>query len=531
MSNSNPKSFYNQPDYSAGSSGYSTPPPQVVHKPDEVTSADLMPPPPYSPGQTSRNSEGGGGGSGYGSVRNSIEQQQHGLLAPASPRNVNQTDSPPPPPLAPKRNWNPHSDYQPLPTSQSYDAEAGAPAASSSLFARRRAYQDPGCCRNWCKYIMAALLLWLVIYMYSDKLPFSAPHHGGSRQRCNSNSVQWKDMPDTIDFEDNVELVIEGRVSNGLLTVIPLEDRHGGTILSDIKVYPPSLQQDMSFDVQHYDNNGDTTKLTIHMPQQFDDENEDCINVNMEIRLPYAANRLLINVKNMDVDVQPFVKDVDDVEIKTRNARIHFEHWSGESLKLSTKNGEIKAGRLTSGGSVYLENANALVHLAQDITAKKLISVQNANGAVEAMGSLRADDTVKIETSNAYVKLSQLFADHVTVSNANGDTQVDYIEAKSQVLAKSANGPMSLSVGATKNNQVKVINSNARIDLHMTKEFEGSFVMSTSHGRVNIENDDDSIDYQDNSDFLKRGTRRGGGKGDLVVQTSNDDVYVAFDIK
>lgn len=308
--------------------------------------------------------------------------------------------------------------------------------------------------------------------MYSDKLKFSAPPYGDGHQKCNSNSVQWKDMPSMIDFNDNVELVIEGRVSNGLVTVIPLEDRHEGTILSDIKVYPPSLQKEMSFDVQRYDNNGDTTKLTIHMPQQFDYENEDCINVNMEIRLPYAANRLFVNVKNIDVDVQPFIKEVDDVEIKTRNARIHFEHWSGESLKLSTNNGEIKTGRLTSGGSVYLANANALVHLAEDINAKKLISVQNSNGAVEAMGSLRADDTVKVETSNAYVKLSQLFADSVTVSNANGDTQADYIEAKNQVLAKSSNGPMSLSVGGTKNNQVKVINSNARIDLRMVNQLE-----------------------------------------------------------
>lgn len=54
--------------------------------------------------------------------------------------------------------------------------------------------------------------------------------------------------------------------------------------------------------------------------------------------------------------------------------------------------------------------------------------------------------------------------------------------------------------------------------------------MSTSHGQVNIQNDE-YIDYQDNSDVLKRGTRKNRGKGDLVVQTSNDDVYVAFDIK
>ncbi|KAK4509226.1 serine/threonine protein kinase, AGC [Mucor velutinosus] len=519
MSSSNPKSLYNQPDYNAGSSKQ-----QAARKPDEITSAGLIPPPPYSAGQSSRNSEEGDS-SVYGSVRSSIEQQQHGLLAPASPRNASQTDVPPPAPTS-KRNWNPHSDYQPLPTLQSYDAEAGA-AAPSSWFARRRAYQDPGCCRKWCKYIIAALLLWLVIYMYSGKLTFSAPHHG---ERCNRDSVQWKDMPDTIDFEDNVELVIEGRVSNGLVTVIPLGDRHGGTILTDVKVYPPSLQKYMSFDVQQYDNNGDTTKLTIHMPQQFEDENEDCINVNMEIRLPYGANRLSVNVKNMDVDVQPFVKDVANVEIKTRNGRINFERWSGESLRLSTTNGEIKAGRLISDGSVYLENDNALVQLTEDINAKKVISIQNANGAVEAMGSLRADDTIKIETSNTYIKLSQLFADHVTVSNANGYTDVDYIEAKSQVLAKSSNGPMSLSVGATKNNQVKVINSNARIDLHMTEEFEGSFVMTASDGFVNIENDD-SIDYQDKSDHLKRGTRRSGGKGHLIVETSNDDINVAFDIK
>jgi len=54
--------------------------------------------------------------------------------------------------------------------------------------------------------------------------------------------------------------------------------------------------------------------------------------------------------------------------------------------------------------------------------------------------------------------------------------------------------------------------------------------MTASDGFVNIENDD-SIDYQDKSDHLKRGTRRSGGKGHLIVETSNDDINVAFDIK
>lgn len=356
------------------------------------------------------------------------------------------------------------SDYQQLPPTA---PSLGQEAASPSLCARRRAFQESGCCRKWCKYIIAAILLWLVIYMYSGKLFSTPPPYGDGNYGCNSNTVSWNDIPNTIEFDDNVELVINGRVSNGLVTIIPLEDRHGGSILSDIQVYPPSLQDKMTFDVQHNYNGGDSTKLTLQMPQEFDNENEDCVSVNIDIRLPYAANRLFVNVKNIDVRVQPFVKNVDTVDIKTSNGRIDFGPWSGESLKLSTGNGELKVGRLTAGGSVYLENANALIQLAENVDAKRMISVKNSNGVVEAFGSLRADDSVDIETSNSYVKLSQVFSDSVSVSNANNEIQVDYIEAKNQVLAKSSNGPVTISVGATKNNQVKVINSNAHVNLHM----------------------------------------------------------------
>jgi hypothetical protein len=356
------------------------------------------------------------------------------------------------------------SDYQQLPpTSQSLNQEAVSP----SLYERRQAFQNSGCCRKSCKYIIAAILIWLVIYIYSGKLFSTPPSYGDGHYGCNSNAVTWNDIPNTIEFDDNVELVINGRVSNGLVTIIPLEDRHGGSILSDIQVHPPSLQDKMTFDVQHNYDGGDSTKLTLQMPQNF--ENEDCISVNIEIRLPYAANRLFVNVKNIDVKVQPFVKDVDDVDVKTSNGRIDFGSWSGESLKLSTHNGELKVGRLTASGSVYLENANALVQLAENVDAKRMISVKNSNGAVEAFGSLRADNSVDIETSNAYIKLFQVFSDSVSVSNANNEIQVDYIEAKNQVLAKSSNGPVTISVGATKNNQVRVINSNAHVNLHMVR--------------------------------------------------------------
>ena len=54
--------------------------------------------------------------------------------------------------------------------------------------------------------------------------------------------------------------------------------------------------------------------------------------------------------------------------------------------------------------------------------------------------------------------------------------------------------------------------------------------MSTSHGDITIENEQD-IHYQDDLEYLKRGYRGGRGKGDLVVETNNADVHVAFDMK
>lgn len=366
------------------------------------------------------------------------------------------------------------SDYQQLPTSQPFVQEAGSAPSSSFVLGTRQAYQDQGCCKKWCKYMIAIFLLWLVIYMYSSKISFSPPPYDNGRYGCNNGCVQWQDLPSTIEFNDNIELVIEGRVSNGLVTVVPLEDRHGGSILSDIQVYPPSLQEKIKFEIQEngssYNNRGESTKLYIQMPPQFENEDQDCISIKMEIRLPYAASQLLVNVKNLDIDVQPFVKDVDTVDIKTSNGMIHFGQWSGESIKLSTQNSEIKVDRLTSGGSVYLENTNAPVYLTENVDAKRIISVQNSNGAIEALGPLSAEDSVNVETSNGFVKLSQVSANSVSLTNANHEIQVDYIRAKARVLAKSSNGPIMLSIGETKNNQVNVGTSNGDINLYMVNK-------------------------------------------------------------
>jgi hypothetical protein len=53
--------------------------------------------------------------------------------------------------------------------------------------------------------------------------------------------------------------------------------------------------------------------------------------------------------------------------------------------------------------------------------------------------------------------------------------------------------------------------------------------MSTSSARVDVDYDEE-IEYLEDQDYLKRGTRKGSGnKGDLTIQNSNGYIHVGFD--
>lgn len=265
-----------------------------------------------------------------------------------------------------------------------------------------------------------------------------------------------------IDFERNIEIVLEGQVSSGRVVLTPLEDRHGGTILSEVQFTPSYLGEQMTYDVKQ---NGDTTTLLLTMPSNI--SGDDCINLNMEIRLPYSADIVLLSMRNVDVLVHPFVKTVDSVEIKTSNGNIELDSWSGESLKLSTSNANLKVGSLMSGASIYMENSNGAVYMSGNVEAKKAVEVRNSNGLIEALGIITADDSIKIQTSNEIVRLESLFADNVFIENSNSPVQVERVESKVQVTVKSSNAPINLNVAGEKSNKVIVLTSGSPINLHM----------------------------------------------------------------
>jgi hypothetical protein len=333
---------------------------------------------------------------------------------------------------------------------------------------RGRADGDPGCCRKWCKYFFAALLIWLVLLKFSDKLglsspPLSPPHS----QTCHSSSsASWQDIPRIIEFERNIEIVLEGHVSGGRILVTPLEDRHGGSIVSDIQFTPPLLADKMSYDIVQKER--DTTQLVLKMPTRFN--GKDCINIDMEIRLPYSADLLRVDVSNVNVEIhEAFKKSVDVVDIKSANGHIELKRWSGASIKLVTANGDIKADYLNSDRIIYIETENGHVSFASDVVAKERIDIINSNGGVESMGKIQADDTIDIRSSSGVFQLDKVYADNVFLETSNAGISVRYLEAQEQVIAKNSNAPITMYVGAEKNIKVALATSNDLVQLHLVK--------------------------------------------------------------
>ncbi|KAI9469702.1 MAG: hypothetical protein EXX96DRAFT_378633 [Benjaminiella poitrasii] len=504
--NSNPKLYYNQADYSGSS---------VIHKPDEITAADTLPPPPYYPPENASSSVS----SGYNSIRNSAEQQQQqaGLLSNSSNW---------------KQNTNPHTYEQQqsrLPRHQ-HTSDPLMATTDNHYPIPSRSETHRSCCRKWSKYLFIAFLIWLVAFKYSSSLPSSwiptAPH----TNICRTDAVSWKAVPSVLGFDKDLDLVIDGRITGGQIT-ITTTDTNDGLVLPDITIYPHHLADQMTYTTEGH------TRIFLQMPPQtlkdniIHAEEEECISVHLEIRVPSKTERLSIDAHNLDIVFNNNdAMHLRDVQLKTTNGRVTIQTWTGDRLQVSTTQGEVRTGRLVADDTVVLDNSNGAIIVSGPIEAKRKVQVTNVNGPV-TLDEVRARDRILVESSNQVVHVGRLVADEVTLRNANEAFVVtESVEAKRQVVAHTSNAPISISVLSDKDSKVNVLTSNAEIDLHVTNRFEGRFVMSTSHGEVMID-DEHEIEYEYNVGYLKQGVRKGmGKKGDLTVQTSNANVQVSFDL-
>lgn len=305
----------------------------------------------------------------------------------------------------------------------------------------------------------------LVFFKYSDHLGFSGNPVNGDI--CSTNAIVWEDIPRSIEFESNLEVIMLGQVSYGQVTIVPIEDQSSGAVVSDVRVYPESLQENISHKVE---SNDGITRLTLQMPERID-YGKECITANLEIRLPISADLLRLDIKNLDVNVlHPFVKELKTLDIKTSNSIIELGQWTGDSIKLVTSNGDLNVGALNSRGSIYLKTTNGDMSLSGNVVATRTATLKNSGGKIESFTYIKSkEDVVDIDTRNGLIQLSQVKANYVSLKNSNQEINVQRIDAKDGVLAKSSNGHVSLTISGAKNNQVNIGTSNAKIDLHMVR--------------------------------------------------------------
>ncbi|KAI8137728.1 hypothetical protein BJV82DRAFT_329466 [Fennellomyces sp. T-0311] len=376
---------------------------------------------------------------------------------------------------------------------------------------------DPGCCKKWCKCLFLAILIWLVVLKYSDTIRFTPPAPDLS---CHG-SVVWDAMPEKIDVEKDVWISVEGHVNSGSVVIHTLPDNGAGSIQTKIHV-TPSLVDQLSYELH----SGRQAQLTIRLPN----ESQQCTQVDMEIWMPEKAEQLRLTINNVPVRIMDPLTAMDLTDIKTTNAPIDFDNmWEGKRLTLQTQNADIHVSNsVEARDTVHLVTSNGALHVA-DVLSKHYVDLINANGAIQA-SSIKADDNIHVETSNAEVRIDTVASATTSITSSNGWIEVNHATAEDSLVAKTSNAPIDIQVEGVKNGHTQLTTSNSPVTVHMTSEFEGSFLLQTSkHHTVEIHDATDSIEYEKDEPSDKKGMRL-RGNGELSLITSNDNAVVFFDV-
>ncbi|KAI8993716.1 hypothetical protein BDB01DRAFT_341917 [Pilobolus umbonatus] len=447
---SNPKEYYNQSGYTPmdSSSG------NDIYKPDDVAS-DI--PPPYEEGSDNT-------GNGYGSMNQSVNEQNIGLL-----NSILSNNNPPKLGNIPSLGMNDRGigDWtHPLIAPQHVtDIPENAPVISEWT---RAAESHPRC--NYCcklfKTVLAILFIWLVLMNYGDTLGsiLPLPDDNSRDSGCHGlSTVAWTDLPPQIDFQKNVQISIYGQVSSGQIIVKPLENAGDGFLLTDLQYTPnDQLHNEMSYEIQ--ENDRYFTHLIVRVPEKRIDET--CINMNIEIRLPVSTSMVSIMSNNMNVEVYPLKKEIEHIYVNTSNGHLHVSRWTGQEITLINHNGEVNIGQLFSRDKIRIQSSNAPIHLLNSVESKSFIEIINDNGMVET-SSIRSNGTVAVTSSNGAVRINSIMADTIDIQTSNEKIDVKHAEVRGEVTMLTSNGPIDASVLSNNDKRVILGTSNGNVRLHM----------------------------------------------------------------
>jgi len=138
---------------------------------------------------------------------------------------------------------------------------------------------------------------------------------------------------------------------------------------------------------------------------------------------------------------------------------------------------------------INVETQNANINLSLDKTAVfKSVYLKTSNGGIDVK-SIQSPHIIQVETSNGYITLQNIVANHVDAQTSNGMIEGHDIQFQgnySALTVKTSNGHINFyKTNVTSGTSASFQSSNGAIDAELIG-FKGSFDASTSNGKISV---------------------------------------------
>lgn len=236
------------------------------------------------------------------------------------------------------------------------------------------------------------------------------------------NDCQRKDgrsIPPLIEFPQDLRVTLRGHIGGGRITIQQHSDHdRAGSIETTVQATDRILNK-----TTYCVDLGHETIFDINFPSSW--FLSWGARVEMTIKMPYHATRLLVDTSNMPVEI---VRDtmMDVIHVKTTNNSIKItDDWDGKRMELETTNSSIEAdrARIYADEAVKFSTTNAQIKVDKVIVSEQgTLQLKTTNAKIEGR-EVRAGTSVRLDTTNATIDVAY-------ISALNGPVQVQTSNAK-----------------------------------------------------------------------------------------------------
>ncbi|GBC09759.1 hypothetical protein RclHR1_00910009 [Rhizophagus clarus] len=346
--------------------------------------------------------------------------------------------------------------------------------------------------------------------------------------------ILWKGLKEfAIDPKEfnNFEIIVSGQAAQGNLLVTRSSSTLSINVKAQILLNDETLQNKVEI-LPFYDS--PNYILQVKTPDFCTSPN--CVLTNINIIFPRNLKEFgnfFINVNNLNINNDDLkditfdnvnwklnpsinVKDLKSREISVKSrGKISGNYYIDDSLLLQTSNAQInaitKSFSDSTPKSIKLFTSNSTIRGSFPLAL--LFQAHTSNGGIDLKITQNKQDTGKIilDTNNGIISgVYDVNGEwHASTSNGNIDVKLNLVNLFELVRIS----------GRT---------SNGNIYTSISDSYIGRFHLQTSNGKTAIEGSYDYINYNDNTQSLKKGYKREYNNNELSLYSSNDRIYLKF---